>query len=137
MVAVRADRLLAIVLMLQGRGRLSATELATELEHHLTAVADAVWRQRVIDIRYDSWRQAGDHRVRPYGLVLKTVASGAADPDGWLRATVPIESETHACQEFLRLGADLEVLEPSSLRARLAEAAAGLAALYRAAPVRG
>lgn len=30
MVAVRADRLLAIVLMLQGRGRLSATELATE-----------------------------------------------------------------------------------------------------------
>ena len=39
---------------------------------YLTAVADAVWRQRVIDIRYDSWKRLGDHRLQPYGLVLKT-----------------------------------------------------------------
>jgi predicted DNA-binding transcriptional regulator YafY len=179
---------------------------------YLTAVADAVWRQRVIDIRYDSWKRLGDHRLQPYGLVLKTgrwylvagtprgvrtyrvsqiqalapraetfewpagfdlaaywrahveefrralrtadaviriapaavervarllgrptadaVAAGAADPDGWLRATVPIESEPHACQEFLRLGADLEVLAPASLRDRLADTAAQLAAIY-------
>ena len=191
---------------------------------HLPAVADAVWHQREIDIRYDSWKGLGDHRLQPYGLVLKTgrwylvagtrprghdpgiltyrvnqiqalelrdetfdwpagfdlarywrgqvqefrsrlhaadaviriapsalqqaarllsrpaadaIASGTTDPDGWLRATVPIESEQHACQQFLSLGADLEVLEPPSLRARLAETAAGLAALYKAAPALG
>jgi predicted DNA-binding transcriptional regulator YafY len=183
---------------------------------YLTAVADAVWRQRVIDIRYDSWKRRGDHRLQPYGLVLKTgrwylvagtprgvrtyrvsqiqalvphaetfewppgfdlagywhahveefrtglytadavirvapaavpgaaqslgrpaadaIAAGATDPDGWVRATVPIESESHACQQFLRLGADLEVVEPPSLRARLADTAARLAAIYQVSP---
>lgn len=38
----------------------------------LTGVADAVWQQHVIDIRYDSWKQKRDHRVEPHGLVLKT-----------------------------------------------------------------
>lgn len=180
---------------------------------HLTAVADAVWRQQVIDIRYEGWTRVRDHRVEPYGLVLKTgrwylvagtgrgtrtyrvsqiqtlavreetftwpadfdladywhehvadfrdrlhtadatvrvspaaldraahllgrptaqaLAAGDKDPDGWVRATVPIESDQHACQQFLRLGPDLEVLSPPPLRARMAQAAAGLAALYQ------
>jgi predicted DNA-binding transcriptional regulator YafY len=180
---------------------------------YLTAVADAVWRQRVIDIRYDSWKRLGDHRLQPYGLVLKTgrwylvagsprgprtyrvsqiqalslrdeefdwppgfdlaaywrahvaefraglhtgdavirvapaaaaaaarllghpaaaaLEAGVTDPGGWLRATVPIESEAHACQQFLSLGADLEVVGPPSLRARLAEVAARLTVLYQ------
>jgi predicted DNA-binding transcriptional regulator YafY len=50
---------------------------------------------------------------------------------------VPIESEAHACQQFLRLGADLEVLEPPSLRARLADTAARLTAIYQVSPRRG
>jgi predicted DNA-binding transcriptional regulator YafY len=183
---------------------------------HLTTVADAVWRQQVIDIRYDSWKRLGDHRLQPYGLVLKTgrwylvagtprgvrtyrvsqiqaltpreetfewpagfdlagywrahveefraalrtadaviriapaavqscasllgrpmadaIAAGTTGPGGWLRATVPIESEAHACQQFLRLGADLEVLEPLSLRACLADTAARLTAIYQVSP---
>jgi predicted DNA-binding transcriptional regulator YafY len=186
---------------------------------HLGAVADAIWHQRVIDIRYESWKQIGEHRLEPYGLVLKTgrwylvagadrgvgsyrvgqiqtltarpetfawpagfdlarywrnhveefrgrlytaeaviriapaavdraahllgrptaeaLAAGTTGPDGWVRASVPIESEPHACQQFLRLGAELEVLAPPSLRARLAETTAGLAALYRATPAAG
>lgn len=186
---------------------------------HLTAVADAVWRQTMIDIRYDSWTRLGEHRVEPYGLVLKAgrwylvagtprgvrtyrinqiqaltprqetfvwpadfdlaeywrtrveefrttllvaeavvriapgaldsaarllgrptaeaIEAGTPDPDGWLRATVPIESEAHACRQFLLLGADLEVLEPPSLRARLTDTAARLAALYQVGPQPG
>jgi predicted DNA-binding transcriptional regulator YafY len=186
---------------------------------HLTAVADAVWQQHVIDIRYESWKQTRDHRVQPYGLVLKTgrwylvantahgvrtyrisqiqaltvraetfdwpadfdlarywrdhvqefrsrlhtaeatvrvsptaldrappllgrasadaFAAGTTDPDGWVRATVPIESERHACEQFLRLGADLEVLAPAELRARMADKVADLAALYAPAPIPG
>jgi predicted DNA-binding transcriptional regulator YafY len=183
---------------------------------HLAAVADAVWRQQAIEVRYESWREVVDRRLEPYGLVLKagkwyavaradrgvctfrvsqiraltvlpdgfdwpdgfdltafwhehiaafrarlyrgealvriaptaldrvshlmgrtvieainaSVADGGTQPDGWILARVPIESERHAEAEFLRLGASVEVLEPASLRARMAATVADLAAVY-------
>lgn len=57
-------------------------------------------------------------------------ATGRADPDGWIRAALPIESVGHAHDEFLRLGADIEVLEPPELRAELASTVAELHARY-------
>jgi len=54
------------------------------------------------------------------------------DQDGWVRAVVPIESTENALSEFLRLGADVEIIEPPELRARMADAACGLAAIYPA-----
>ncbi|SDY40861.1 Predicted DNA-binding transcriptional regulator YafY, contains an HTH and WYL domains [Amycolatopsis xylanica] len=56
--------------------------------------------------------------------------ASAPDADGWVRATVPIESAEHALADFLRFGAGLEVLEPPELRRKLAETAAALAATY-------
>ncbi|MEU9986689.1 YafY family protein [Streptomyces sp. NPDC048045] len=40
---------------------------------HLAAVADAVWRSRVLRVRYRRWREPTDveRRLEPYGLVLK------------------------------------------------------------------
>lgn len=40
---------------------------------HLGAVADAVWRGRVIEVRYRRWKAPTDvdRRLEPYGLVLK------------------------------------------------------------------
>ncbi|MFI5801786.1 helix-turn-helix transcriptional regulator [Streptomyces sp. NPDC051561] len=50
------------------------------------------------------------------------VPEGAEGGDGgWIRATLPIESLDHAHDTFLALGADIEVLAPPELRARLAE----------------
>jgi predicted DNA-binding transcriptional regulator YafY len=63
--------------------------------------------------------------------VAEAAASGEPQPDGWVLARVPIESDRHAEGEFLRLGAHVEVLEPVSLRDRLATTAAALAALYQ------
>lgn len=182
---------------------------------HLSAVADAVWNSRVLQVRYRRWRAPTevDRRLRPYGLVLKagrwyviaaatesgeprtyrvdqilqlaapqeqfTIPSGfdlaaywqsyqeafharlhqgdavvrlaphavsrlsgpaaraaeatgvtEPDGDGWIRAALPIESVGHAHDEFLRLGADVEVLEPPELRAELASTAAALHARY-------
>jgi predicted DNA-binding transcriptional regulator YafY len=179
---------------------------------HLAAVADAVWRQQAIAVEYENWTSVVDHRLDPYGLVLKAgrwylvarndrgirtfrvnqirqlsvlperfdwpsgfdlagywsehvvefrtrllrgealvrlspealdrlahlmgravadaAAAGEPQADGWILARVPIESDRHAEREFLRLGASVEVLEPTSLRRRLAATAAGLAALY-------
>ncbi len=59
--------------------------------------------------------------------------TGVAEPDGWTRAVLPIESVECACRDFLALGPDVEVLEPPALRARLAAAAQAIAARYEPA----
>ncbi|MCM0677517.1 WYL domain-containing protein [Micromonospora phytophila] len=38
---------------------------------HLAEVAEAVWRQRRVRVRYRSWRGEVDRTMEPYGLVLK------------------------------------------------------------------
>ncbi|MGW7065532.1 helix-turn-helix transcriptional regulator [Streptomyces sp. NPDC054855] len=55
---------------------------------------------------------------------------GCGDGEDWIRAVLPIESVAHAHDDFLRLGADIEVLEPPELRARLAATAKKLHARY-------
>ncbi|GKQ35219.1 transcriptional regulator [Streptomyces sp. A012304] len=64
-------------------------------------------------------------------LPRATAVDGPADEDGWTVWTVPIESVDHAEGEFLRLGADVEVIGPPELRARLARTVAALAERYR------
>ncbi|WP_420036631.1 helix-turn-helix transcriptional regulator [Streptomyces sp. cg28] len=59
--------------------------------------------------------------------------TGRTESDGWLRAVLPIESIGHAHDEFLRLGASIDVLEPAELRRRLAATARALAELYQGA----
>ncbi|AYG78829.1 hypothetical protein DWB77_00938 [Streptomyces hundungensis] len=48
----------------------------------------------------------------------------------WAEVRVPIESIAHAHGEFLRLGADIEVLAPPELRDRIAETVRTLAIRY-------
>jgi predicted DNA-binding transcriptional regulator YafY len=178
----------------------------------LAAVADAVWRQRAISVRYENWTRTVNRRLEPYGLVLKAgkwylvahagqgvrtfrinqirelcvlpdrfdwpagfdlaaywrehivefrarlrqgealvrlsptaldrlthlmgqavadaAVAGVPQADGWVLARVPIESDSHAEGEFLRLGAHIEVLEPASLRERLTATVAAMTALY-------
>ncbi|HEX7607541.1 MAG TPA: YafY family protein [Usitatibacter sp.] len=38
---------------------------------HLPAVADAVWAERRLDIRYESWKGLVERRIEPLGLVMK------------------------------------------------------------------
>ena len=38
---------------------------------HLPAIAQAVWRERRLDVRYESWSGIRRHRLDPLGLVLK------------------------------------------------------------------
>jgi predicted DNA-binding transcriptional regulator YafY len=68
------------------------------------------------------------------GAAARALAdTGTAEPDGWIRAVLPIESLDHAHGVFLALGADIEVLGPPQLRARLAETSRALAARYASA----
>ncbi|MEO6015057.1 MAG: YafY family protein [Devosia sp.] len=180
---------------------------------HLKAVAEAVWGERRIIIRYDSWTQISERTVEPLGLVLKggiwylvaqhergfrtyrlsqvlaltplddkfvrptdfdlpkhwrdstssferEIYVGVAkvratkrgvsrlkdisqrikdeieaqtlefDAAGWATLDVPIEEETWATREMTRVGAEVEVLEPKSLRDRMTEIAQALAGFY-------
>lgn len=47
-------------------------------------------------------------------------AAGEPDGDGWLGLTLAVESEEVAASQLVALGAEIEVLEPLSLRAALA-----------------
>lgn len=60
---------------------------------------------------------------------LERTAS-APDQHGWVTATVPIESVGHACDTFLRLAAEVEVLSPPALREQLSATARRLHDLY-------
>jgi predicted DNA-binding transcriptional regulator YafY len=179
----------------------------------LKAVAEAVWSEKRIMIRYDSWTQVSERVVEPLGLVLKggiwylvgqrehgfrtyrlsnilaltpleETFERPADfdlPKHWrdstasferevyvgvarVRATktgisrlkdisqrckeaieaqpldfdaqglavfeVPIEEERWASREMTRIGAEVEVLEPATLRGRMVEIATQLARSY-------
>lgn len=63
-----------------------------------------------------------------------TETASPPDADGWVTATVPIENLNHAQRMFLGFGADVEVLTPQALRARIADAVTALARTY--APAR-
>ncbi len=66
-------------------------------------------------------------RLTPEGARLLGVTS---TDDGWTEVRVPIESIDHAHRDFLRLGADVEVLAPAELRNRIAQTARALTTRY-------
>ena len=61
---------------------------------------------------------------------LVTATLSSPDADGWVEAVVPIESVRHAHAEFLRFGAEVEVLEPADLREMVTSTLAKLARIY-------
>ncbi|MCW2887207.1 MAG: hypothetical protein QOE54_3781 [Streptosporangiaceae bacterium] len=189
---------------------------------HLTAVADAVWNQGRIEVRYQRWSQPrlvtrtldplglvikaghwyliarsiarsqedvrtyrvgrilgvetlGERFVRPAGFDLVAfwtdwaerfeagvyraeavvrlspeglrraeyllpvamsraaqATAGPPDEQDWVQATIPIESVRHGHGDLLKLGSDVEVLEPLELREAIAQSARELTRIYEA-----
>ncbi len=54
----------------------------------------------------------------------------AVDQSGWLTASIPIESATHAHGFLLQLAAEVEVFQPSELRLLLTRSAVALNQMY-------
>jgi predicted DNA-binding transcriptional regulator YafY len=100
----------------------------------------AYWRAHIAEFRTRLHKGEALVRLSPDALellphlmgraVADAAAAGEPQDDGWVLARVPIETEAHAEREFLRLGAGAEVLEPASLRARLAATVSTLGARY-------
>ncbi|MFD0690025.1 helix-turn-helix transcriptional regulator [Actinomadura fibrosa] len=101
----------------------------------------AFWDDYAERFEADSYREQATVRLSPEGLrrsrfllppVMARAAATAGPPgeDGWTRVTMPVESQRHAHVEFLKFGADVEVLDPPELRAMMADTARALAARY-------
>ncbi|MFF0225609.1 helix-turn-helix transcriptional regulator [Streptomyces sp. NPDC004629] len=58
-------------------------------------------------------------------------SAGEADAQGWVTATLPVESEEVAHAQLTALGPEVEVLAPAALRDRFARDAVRTARLYR------
>ncbi|MGW2834463.1 helix-turn-helix transcriptional regulator [Streptomyces sp. NPDC001286] len=94
----------------------------------------AYWAAYQRDFHDRLYRGEAVVRLAP-GVRLPRAVGLRTDDDGWTVARVPIESAGHAHGEFLRLGARIEVLEPSDLRSSIARTVAELAGMYgNAAP---
>ncbi|MFC4070399.1 helix-turn-helix transcriptional regulator [Actinoplanes subglobosus] len=101
------------------------------------------WAARAEEFVRQMLRQTITIRLSPDGMrSLRFVAeppavrqaaddAGEPDPDGWVRTRLPVESLDVGYAYMLRLGPEVEVLEPPELRRRLAEAARRLGGLYR------
>ncbi|MFD7443193.1 helix-turn-helix transcriptional regulator [Streptomyces sp. NPDC059909] len=95
------------------------------------------WQRYEADFQARLYRGEAVVRLTPQAASRLTGAlararddTAAVEPDGWIRAVLPIESVDHAHAQFLALGADIEVVGPPELRARIAETARTLAACY-------
>jgi predicted DNA-binding transcriptional regulator YafY len=100
------------------------------------------WRGYLADFEARRHRDRARIRLSPRGVprlthlmepaVGRAMAESAGPPeaDGWVTATIPIESIDHAHEQLLRLGAEVEVLAPRELRDRLARTAAEMANRY-------
>ncbi|GGV14986.1 YafY family protein [Streptomyces griseoflavus] len=70
------------------------------------------------------------HVVDPPAAREALGRAGEPDGGGWVRVTLPVESEEVAFTQLTALGAEVEVLEPGGLRERFAAEAARLAEVY-------
>jgi predicted DNA-binding transcriptional regulator YafY len=104
------------------------------------------WRGYLDDFAARRHRDVARVRLSEYGLerfthllepaVVRAALTTVTPPDreGWVEASVPIESLRHAHEELLRLGAGVEVLAPHELRELFARTAAELADRYSIQP---
>ncbi|HEY3779346.1 MAG TPA: YafY family protein [Rhizomicrobium sp.] len=97
----------------------------------------AHWNNACRDYETGLWRGQAEVRLSPRGVALlellgsqvKDAAheTGKPDRDGWIRCTLPIESEAQGMRELIRLCEDVEVLGPPALRKMMAETLALMA----------
>jgi predicted DNA-binding transcriptional regulator YafY len=104
----------------------------------------AHWEKACRDYEDGLWRGHADVRLSPRGVALlallgshvEQAARETAEPDadGWVRCTIPIESDAYGVRELIRLCEDVEVVGPPALRDRLFTTLAAMASRH-ASPI--
>jgi predicted DNA-binding transcriptional regulator YafY len=118
-----------------GRWYLAATEDRCVIPDGFSLAA--YWRSHTADFLTSLHQADAVVRLSPAAAARQTgpaavalAATGVTEPDGWIRAVLPIESVELAADAFL--SPDIEVLEPAELRASVAATARAITAIYQA-----
>jgi predicted DNA-binding transcriptional regulator YafY len=75
----------------------------------------------------------GLERLRDLGPAVRRAVDAVTvnpEPGGWTELSIPVEEFGFASRELTRIGCEVEVLAPADLRARMADIARKMAALY-------
>lgn len=128
---------------------LSLRVLATPARRPPGFVLAAHWPEAVAKFEVRLMAGRATVRITPEGLkILRAVQPMAAEwvertarpladarrskaPANWVLAELPTEADGHAARQLLRLGTEVEVLAPASLRAAVAREAAAVARCHR------
>jgi predicted DNA-binding transcriptional regulator YafY len=95
------------------------------------------WEKTSRDYEVGVYREEADVRLSLRGMnrlealgphVVAAAANSAGKPDsnGWVRCTLPMESLDSGVRELMRLGDEVEILGPFTLRAKLSETLAAM-----------
>ncbi|KOX18792.1 transcriptional regulator [Saccharothrix sp. NRRL B-16348] len=116
----------------------------------LTALDESFDRPEGFDLAeyWAGWSERFEERMYPMRVTVRMTPNGLRsarvllglpaarelediEPEGeWTTVRVPVESLDHAVVDLLRLGPDVEVLEPAELRDRVIARIAAMAAVY-------
>ncbi|HEX4182270.1 MAG TPA: YafY family protein [Caulobacteraceae bacterium] len=121
---------------------LELTVLNESFERPAGFELETYWRANARRVEAELHAGRATVRLSPWGVRLleqltspyvrsETRLEPETDAEGWRRAAIPVGSIRQACLELLRLGVEVEVLDPPELREKMAEVAAGLDAIYR------
>jgi len=122
-------------------GVLSLEVLAQPVRRPAGFVLAAHWPDAVADFEARLMAGRATVRLSDEGLrLLRAVHPAAAQwahatqrpagRHGWIEAELPTEPDAYAARQLLRLGTEVEVLAPASLRAAVAREAAAVASLH-------
>ncbi|HEX4159171.1 MAG TPA: WYL domain-containing protein [Rhizomicrobium sp.] len=98
------------------------------------------WAKACHDYEEGLWRAHADVRLSPKGVALLALLgshveqaareTAKPDADGWVRCTIPIETDAHGVRELMRLCEDMELIGPPALRDTLAATLAAMSSRY-------
>lgn len=102
---------------------------------------EAYWAESIRRYEVDLHPNRAKIRLSPWGIEMmeellppyvrtRAVISEEADARGWRQVSVSVGSIAHAATELLRFGAEVEVIGPPALRAKMSEIVGTLAKVY-------
>lgn len=127
----RVDRVTGVEVTATGFDRDDGFDLAAFWSARVTEFVQAMLPERITVRLSPAGLRALRYVTEP--PAAQEALAGAGDPDGqgWVVTRLPVESLDVGYTMLLRFGPEVEVLDPPALRARLADAAGRLAALYQ------
>jgi predicted DNA-binding transcriptional regulator YafY len=125
----RVDAIRALVVLDASEPRSTGFDLAEYWAQFARSFEERLASDAVrVRVTSTGLRLLRDFNPRAWDAV--TQQAPTPSPDGWIEATIPFEGGPQAVREVLRMGADIEVLEPVALRVAVATEAARIGALH-------